>query len=143
MAQATVKQVRLAGLVSAVPAQLVSNLDCPPEKRQERERLVRNIGIDTRRVCGEGVVFSDLAPKTTGIKDVDEARSLRLVGVALDVSRNRGRVGSHFIAKLFMGGGFEDLREELRTLFADVKVVRPEATRGASMEIYLVGLRKR
>ena len=89
------------------------------------------------------VVCSDLAPKTTGIKDVDEARSLRLVGVALDVSRNRGRVGSHFIAKLFMGGGFEDLREELRTLFADVKVVRPEATRGASMEIYLVGLRKR
>ena len=89
------------------------------------------------------VVVSDLAPKTTGIKDVDEARSLRLVGVALDVSRNRGRVGSHFIAKLFMGGGFEELREELRTLFADVKVVRPEATRGASMEIYLVGLRKR
>lgn len=61
MAQATVKQVRLAGLVSAVPSQVVSNLDCPPEKRQERERLVRNIGIDTRRVCGEGVVFSDLA----------------------------------------------------------------------------------
>lgn len=89
------------------------------------------------------VVVSDLAPKTTGIKDVDEARSLRLVGVALAVSRNRGRVGSHFIAKLFMGGGFEELREELRTLFADVKVVRPEATRGASMEIYLVGLRKR
>lgn len=89
------------------------------------------------------VVVSDLAPKTTGIKDVDEARSLRLVGVALDVSRNRGRVGSHFIAKLFMGGGFEELREELRTLFSDVKVVRPEATRGASMEIYLVGLRKR
>lgn len=89
------------------------------------------------------VVVSDLAPKTTGIKDVDEARSLRLVGVALDVSRNRGRVGSHFIAKLFMGGGFEELREELRQLFSDVKVVRPEATRGASMEIYLVGLRKR
>ncbi len=89
------------------------------------------------------VVVSDLAPKTTGIKDVDEARSLRLVGIALDVSRNRGRVGSHFIAKLFMGGGFEELREELRQLFSDVKVVRPEATRGASMEIYLVGLRKR
>lgn len=89
------------------------------------------------------VVVSDLAPKTTGIKDVDEARSLRLVGVALEVSRSRGRVGSHFIAKLFMGGGFEELREELRQLFSDVKVVRPEATRGASMEIYLVGLRKR
>lgn len=89
------------------------------------------------------VVVSDLAPKTTGIKDVDEARSLRLVGVALDVARARGRKGGHFIAKLFMGGDFEQFRTDLRAQYADVKVVRPEATRGASMEIYLVGLHKR
>lgn len=89
------------------------------------------------------VVVSDLAPKTSGIKTTDEARSLRLAGKALEVSRTRGRVGGHFIAKLFMGGDFERFRGELRTLFEEVKVVRPEATRGASMEIYLVGLRRR
>jgi 23S rRNA (uridine2552-2'-O)-methyltransferase len=89
------------------------------------------------------VVVSDLAPKTTGIKDVDEARSLQLAGIALDVSRARGRPGGHFIAKLFMGGDFEQFRTDIRALFSDVKVVRPEATRGASMEIYLVGLKKR
>lgn len=89
------------------------------------------------------VVVSDLAPKTSGIKDVDEARSLRLAGVALEVSRRRGKPGGHFIAKLFMGGDFEQFRNEVRELFGDVKVVRPEATRGASMEIYLVGLGKK
>ena len=89
------------------------------------------------------VVVSDLAPKTTGIKATDEARSLRLAGKALDVGRRRGRPGGHFIAKLFMGGGFEEFRDEIRALYEDVKVVRPEATRGASMEIYLVGLRRR
>lgn len=89
------------------------------------------------------VVVSDLAPKTTGIKDVDEARSLRLVMIALDVARARGKKGGHFIAKLFMGGEFEQVRTALREGYEDVKVVRPEATRGASMEIYLVGLRKR
>ncbi|CAN5452467.1 ketoacyl-ACP synthase III [soil metagenome] len=61
MAQATVNNVRLRGLVSAVPRNEVSNLDCAPERRPERERLVRNIGIHTRRVCDAGVVFSDLA----------------------------------------------------------------------------------
>lgn len=61
MAQATVNNVRLRGLVSSAPRNLVSNLDCTPEKRPERERLVRNIGINTRRVCDAGVVFSDLA----------------------------------------------------------------------------------
>lgn len=89
------------------------------------------------------VVVSDLAPKTTGIKATDEARSLRLAGKALDVGRRRGRPGGHFIAKLFMGGGFEAFRDEIRELYEDVKVVRPEATRGASMEIYLVGLRRK
>ncbi|MGV3623980.1 MAG: SAM-dependent methyltransferase [Archangium sp.] len=89
------------------------------------------------------VVVSDLAPKTSGIKDVDEARSLRLASIALDVARNRGRVGGHFIAKLFMGGDFDSFRHDVRSMYGDVKVVRPEATRGASMEIYLVGLKKK
>ena len=89
------------------------------------------------------VVVSDLAPKTTGVKDVDLARSHRLAGIALDISRTRGKTGGHFIAKLFMGGDFDQFRAEVRTVFSDVKVVRPDATRQASMEIYLVGLNKR
>lgn len=89
------------------------------------------------------VVVSDLAPKTTGVKDIDLARSHRLAGIALEVSRTRGKPGGHFISKLFMGGDFEQFRGEVKALFTEVKVVRPEATRGASMEIYLVGLKKR
>lgn len=88
------------------------------------------------------VVVSDLAPKTTGVKDIDLARSHRLAGIALDVFRARGKPGGHFIAKLFMGGDFEAFRREVRQVFREVKVVRPEATRGASMEIYLVGLNR-
>ncbi len=89
------------------------------------------------------VVVSDLAPKTTGVKDVDLARSHRLAGIALDISRTRGKPGSHFISKLFMGGDFEAFRADVKKVFSDVKVVRPDATRQASMEIYLVGLSKR
>jgi 3-oxoacyl-[acyl-carrier-protein] synthase III len=61
MAQAVLNNIRFAGLASCAPRNVVSNLDCAPEKRVERERLVRNIGIDTRRICDSGVVFSDLA----------------------------------------------------------------------------------
>ncbi|MDP3502356.1 MAG: RlmE family RNA methyltransferase [Myxococcales bacterium] len=89
------------------------------------------------------VVVSDLAPKTTGIKDVDEARSIALAGKALEVSVTRGRSGGHFVAKLFMGRDFESFRADIRKAFHEVKVVRPEATRGGSMEIYLVGLDRR
>jgi 23S rRNA (uridine2552-2'-O)-methyltransferase len=86
-------------------------------------------------------VISDMAPKTSGIKATDEARSLRLAGKALEVAVARSRPGSSFVAKLFMGGDFEEFRGQVRAHYEDVKVVRPEATRGASMEVYLVGLR--
>lgn len=62
MAQSTIHQVRFAGMASCVPSRVISNLeDCPPQRRSERERLVRNIGINTRRVCSEWQCFSDLA----------------------------------------------------------------------------------
>ena len=85
-------------------------------------------------------VLSDLAPKTTGIRGTDEARSLRLAGRALDIARARGRPGSSLLLKLFMGGDFEAFRDELRKGYRQVKVVRPEATRSASVEVYLVAL---
>ena len=63
MALAVLRNVRFKGLTSCVPRSVVSNLDCAPEKKAERERLVRNIGINTRRVCATDQYFSDFALK--------------------------------------------------------------------------------
>ncbi|MEN9800271.1 MAG: hypothetical protein RL653_3968 [Pseudomonadota bacterium] len=89
------------------------------------------------------VVVSDLAPKTTGIRTTDEARSQRLAHKALDVALARGVPGSHFVAKLFMGGDFEAFRDAVKAAYGEVKLIRPEATRGGSMEIYVAGLGRR
>ncbi len=85
-------------------------------------------------------VVSDMAPKTTGIRATDEARSLALAERALDVARATARPGAHFAVKLFMGGAFKDFERAVRTAFSEVKIVRPEATRARSFEVYLVGL---
>jgi len=62
MAQSTIHNVRFTGMATCVPRWVISNLeDCPPEERSERERLVRNIGINTRRLCSPWQCFSDLA----------------------------------------------------------------------------------
>ncbi len=66
MGLSTLHNVRFAGMVSCVPKRSVSNLDdCPPEMRQERTRLVRNIGITNRRLCPPWQCFSDLAVDAT------------------------------------------------------------------------------
>jgi 3-oxoacyl-[acyl-carrier-protein] synthase-3 len=62
MALSTLTGVRFAGMASCVPKRVLNNmLDCPPSLKVERERLVRNIGIETRRICNEWQCFSDLA----------------------------------------------------------------------------------
>jgi 3-oxoacyl-[acyl-carrier-protein] synthase-3 len=62
MAQATLRNVRYAGMATCVPRRVLSNIDdCPPQMRSARERVVRNIGIETRRICSEWQYFSDLA----------------------------------------------------------------------------------
>lgn len=123
----------------------------PLGKRQVRTAVLDVLAADflgqlSKLHPGElDAVVSDLAPKTTGIRSTDEARSLELARRALTVARAKGRPGSSFVAKLFMGGDFEDFREEVRGAFEEVKVVRPRATRGGSFEVYVVGrgLRRR
>ena len=61
MAAATLERVRIRGVACCVPKASVGNLDCAEERRSERERLVRNIGISRRRICYPWQYFSDLA----------------------------------------------------------------------------------
>jgi 23S rRNA (uridine2552-2'-O)-methyltransferase len=135
------------------PSGLAVGLDLVP-LRPFKEAWVRTAVLDVladgslealdRLASGSwDAVLSDMAPKTSGIRGTDEARSLRLAERALEIARTRGRPGSSFLVKLFMGGDFGAFRAELRRSYEEVKVVRPEATRSASVEVYLVALRLR
>ena len=65
MGLSTLRNVRYRGMATCVPKHKVSNLDCPPHLKQERERLTRNIGIFERRLCPVWQCFSDLAFEAT------------------------------------------------------------------------------
>ncbi|HYG67014.1 MAG TPA: FtsJ-like methyltransferase family protein, partial [Anaeromyxobacteraceae bacterium] len=85
------------------------------------------------------LVTSDMAPKTIGVKITDEARSLELCRMALSVAEKTLKPGGGFVTKVFMGGDFPPFKKELAAKFDEVHVVRPEATREASYEVYVVG----
>lgn len=91
-------------------------------------------------------VLSDLAPKTSGVHTVDEARSIalaeRALGLALEVLKADGA----FVVKVFMGGDFESYHRAAKAAFGQVRVVKPEASLARhSKEVYLVcqGVRSR
>ena len=89
------------------------------------------------------LVTSDMAPKTSGIKTSDEARSLELSTLALQTARRTLKPGGSFVCKVFMGSGFEEFLKAVKATFERTKVVRPEATRERSYEHYVVGLQLR
>ncbi len=89
------------------------------------------------------VVLSDMAPKTGGDKFTNATRSFDLFMGALGVAREHGAEGSHFVGKLFMGQDFEQARRSVAELFNSAKIVKPKGTRDNSVEVFLVGLRKK
>jgi 23S rRNA (uridine2552-2'-O)-methyltransferase len=89
------------------------------------------------------IVLSDMAPDTTGVRHVDQDRSVMLARIALEWALRLGKHGSTFIAKLFQGPDFQAFLGEVKQAYAAVRCVRPEATRRESYEIYIVAQQKR
>jgi 23S rRNA (uridine2552-2'-O)-methyltransferase len=90
------------------------------------------------------VVLSDLAPRTTGVRGTDEARSIALAERALELATQVLKPSGSLVVKLFMGGEFETFLKRFKGAFGQVRVVKPEASvaRG-SKEVYLVGQKPR
>lgn len=89
------------------------------------------------------VVLSDMAPKTSGIKIRDHMRSVELCLKALALSELVLGKGGNFVMKIFEGEESKSLQNTAREIFEEVKLFRPQSTRQASIEIYLVGIRKK
>lgn len=84
-------------------------------------------------------VLSDMAPDTTGIRATDQARSVALVEEALARAERLLAPGGVFVAKIFQGPDVAVLRKRMNERFSEVHLVKPEASRASSTELYLVG----
>lgn len=84
------------------------------------------------------LVISDMAPNMTGMKDVDQPNSMYLVELAVDMSKQVLKPGGNFLAKVFQGEGFEELRDDLRANFKQVISRKPTSSRPRSRETYLL-----
>jgi 23S rRNA (uridine2552-2'-O)-methyltransferase len=84
------------------------------------------------------LVTSDLSPKLTGIAERDQALSSELLEAALELASGVLKPGGAMVAKLFMGGSFDEMRSRFEARFARVEVVRTQASRPGSAELYIV-----
>ncbi len=92
--------------------------------------------IDGRPV---DVVISDMAPNLSGVASADQAGSIYLIELALDMAQQVLKPKGSFVAKAFQGEGYEEFVKEVRNHFDTVLIRKPEASRARSREVYVVG----
>jgi len=88
------------------------------------------------------VVLSDLAPQTTGIKDLDQNKStilaLKALEIVILVLKNKG----NFLCKLFQSKDTNQFIHEVKKHFTRVKIYKPQSSKKRSKEIYIIAKSK-
>jgi 23S rRNA (uridine2552-2'-O)-methyltransferase len=84
------------------------------------------------------VVLSDMAPNTLGHRRTDHLRIVLLIEAAAAFAVENLKPGGAFVAKAFQGGETAEVIKTLKAHFADVKHVKPKASRTDSSEVFLV-----
>jgi 23S rRNA (uridine2552-2'-O)-methyltransferase len=85
------------------------------------------------------LVLSDMAPNISGINVSDQARVMHLAELALEFAAKCLKPEGNLLVKTFQGAGFPELREAMRQRFRQVLTRKPQASRGRSSELYLLG----
>ena len=89
------------------------------------------------------VVLSDIAPATSGIRDVDQWRSIELNQSVLEVAHQWLKAGGFCVLKVFRGADFDAFLREVKANWKDVRMAFPQASRDRSKEVYLVMKKER
>ncbi len=89
------------------------------------------------------LLLSDMAPNTSGINAVDQPRAMYLAELAMELAISHLKPKGDFLVKIFQGHGFDEYVRTARTLFNQVDIRKPKASRARSKEVYLLARNKK
>lgn len=84
------------------------------------------------------LVISDMAPNISGVRAADQAGSMYLCELALDLAVQVLKPGGDFLIKVFQGEGFDEYLKQVRERFDKVIMRKPASSRDRSREQYLL-----
>ena len=86
------------------------------------------------------VIVSDMAPDTTGIKSVDQDRSLALVEKVFEIMPAFLKEGGNFVIKVFDSNDAQVFLKKNKNLFKSFNYFKPKSTRSVSKEFFVIGI---
>ncbi|MEE2670636.1 MAG: RlmE family RNA methyltransferase [Bdellovibrionota bacterium] len=97
---------------------------------------ISELGVDEKF----DVLVSDMAPNTTGIKSVDQARSMQLVEMVYYHLPMLLKEGGNFCIKIFDSHEAQQfIKDRRKKDFKSVHLLKPKSTRSVSKEFFLIG----
>ena len=85
------------------------------------------------------IILSDMAPSTTGIRSVDQDRSLALVESVFCLLPNFLKERGNFVIKVFDSHSVQSFLKSQKNNFKDFKFFKPKSTRPVSKEFFVIG----
>lgn len=93
-------------------------------------------------LCGgkTQVLISDASPSLTGIKNLDQLRSIDLINVVIEIANIILEEKGNLAMKVFQGPEYKQMLNQLKKQFRQVKTTKPPSSHKKSSEMYVVGL---
>lgn len=85
------------------------------------------------------VVLSDMAPNTTGIKSLDQTRSLNLVESVFHLLPSFLKPEGNFVIKVFDSQHAQNYLKSQKKMFSEFHFLKPKSTRSISKEFFVIG----
>jgi len=86
------------------------------------------------------LILSDCSPNVSGHWDIDVARQLDLARITLEIGHMLLGKNGKVLTKVFQGRGFREFMTATKKSYDSVKLVKPDASRKTSAEIYLLAV---
>jgi 23S rRNA (uridine2552-2'-O)-methyltransferase len=134
------KKVGPGGEVIGVDLSPLDQLSLPNFRFIQSDVFLLEIDELVGKIGRMELVMSDLAPKTTGIKLTDVARSMALAEQAEKIALALLKKKGNFLCKVLEGEDLKAFKTEISHHFQQVRLFRSKATRKRSREVYLVAL---
>lgn len=84
------------------------------------------------------VVLSDLAPNVSGLWEIDHLRQIELTKKAVEITKKTLKADGNALYKVFQGETTSEFIDYMKTIFLNVIITKPDASRKQSSEIYLL-----
>lgn len=129
------------GLVVGIDIKPVNKKLTPLKNVRLYEKSIFDVNVleDLEMTSLFDVVLSDMAPNTTGIRSVDQDRSLNLIEEVFHLLPKFLKKEGNFVIKVFDSHQAQVFLKENKNIFEEFHLLKPKSTRSISKEFFAIG----